>query len=311
MTTPARHVIGIGETILDIIFKDGQVRSAVPGGSTFNAMISLGRCRVPAMLVSEVGADNAGEYILNFMRANNVATDYMLSAREGQTPLSLAFLDANNDATYSFYTSPFTPAERCLPEIEADDILLFGSYYAIDRRRRASVKSLLDYARAQGALIVYDVNFRAAHRGEVARLMPNIIENLVAADIVRGSSDDFSIIYNKSSAAAVYREEVACYCPNFIYTAGAAPVEAFGEGALALGYPTPAVPTVSTIGAGDSFNAGLIYALLRNDIRRQQLAAGLTAAQWERLITTAQRFAANCCGSMCNYISADFAQKGC
>lgn len=36
-----RKVIGIGETVLDIIFRDEQPISAVPGGSTFNAMVSL------------------------------------------------------------------------------------------------------------------------------------------------------------------------------------------------------------------------------------------------------------------------------
>ena len=38
-----RKVIGIGETILDILFRDGQPQAAVPGGSVYNAMISLGR----------------------------------------------------------------------------------------------------------------------------------------------------------------------------------------------------------------------------------------------------------------------------
>ena len=41
-----RRVIGIGETVLDIIFKDDQPISAVPGGSTFNCLVSLGRCGV-------------------------------------------------------------------------------------------------------------------------------------------------------------------------------------------------------------------------------------------------------------------------
>ena len=38
-----RKVIGIGETILDILFRDGQPQAAVPGGSVYNAVISLGR----------------------------------------------------------------------------------------------------------------------------------------------------------------------------------------------------------------------------------------------------------------------------
>ena len=47
-----RKVIGIGETVLDIIFRDGQPIGAVPGGSVFNGVISLGRAGVPATFSS-------------------------------------------------------------------------------------------------------------------------------------------------------------------------------------------------------------------------------------------------------------------
>ncbi len=50
-----RKVIGIGETVLDIIFKNNQPDTAAPGGSTFNSMVSLGRAGVSAYFISEVG----------------------------------------------------------------------------------------------------------------------------------------------------------------------------------------------------------------------------------------------------------------
>ena len=40
-----RKIIGIGETVLDIVFREGQPQAAVPGGSVFNSMISLGALR--------------------------------------------------------------------------------------------------------------------------------------------------------------------------------------------------------------------------------------------------------------------------
>lgn len=55
-----RKVIGIGETTFDIIFKDGQPVSAVPGGSAFNAIISLGRSGVNTTFISEAGNDRIG-----------------------------------------------------------------------------------------------------------------------------------------------------------------------------------------------------------------------------------------------------------
>ena len=67
-----RKVIGIGETILDIIFRGGQPTAAVPGGSVFNGIVSLGRIGVPICFISETGNDHVGNIILNFMRENNI-----------------------------------------------------------------------------------------------------------------------------------------------------------------------------------------------------------------------------------------------
>ena len=91
-------VIGIGETILDIIFKNNQPHAAVPGGSTFNGLISLGRLGVPVSFISEVGNDHVGEFIRDFMTENNLSTRYVERFPDGKSPISLAFLDGDSNA---------------------------------------------------------------------------------------------------------------------------------------------------------------------------------------------------------------------
>ncbi len=303
----SRKVIGIGETILDIIFKNNKVTAAVPGGSTFNTLISLGRCKVNAALLSETGDDKAGGYVLDFMRANGVDTSRMLRVNGMQTPVSLAFLNEDNDAAYSFYKSGGNDLpDFTFPEVRADDVALFGSYYAIQERGRSRVKAFLDYARSSGAILYYDVNYRPAHKEELVKLRPNIIDNLEFADIVRGSRDDFDIIYTTDDADRLFRSELSFYTRNFVYTDGSRPVSVFGRDYKAV-FPTTATDVVSTIGAGDSFNAGFIYALLREGITRADLEKGLSSRQWDNLIRTAQCFAADCCRSMSNYVSEKFA----
>ena len=54
-------------TILDILFKNNQPTAAVPGGSVFNGLVSLGRAGVNVTFISEVGGDHVGDIILNFM----------------------------------------------------------------------------------------------------------------------------------------------------------------------------------------------------------------------------------------------------
>ena len=95
-----RKVIGIGETILDIIFRCEQPHAAVPGGSVFNGLTSLGRLGQEVLFISETGNDRVGEIIRNFMRNNNISTDYVDCFPDGKSPISLAFLDDNQNANY-------------------------------------------------------------------------------------------------------------------------------------------------------------------------------------------------------------------
>ena len=204
-----RKVIGIGETVLDIIFKNDQPIGAVPGGSVFNGIISLGRCGIPASFISETGNDRVGKKIISFLKENNVNAEYLYVYPESKSPISLAFLNERNDAEYVFYKDhPHDQLDFVYPDIQPDDIVMFGSYYAVNPVIRPQMVAFLDHAKNKGAIIYYDVNFRASHQHEVMKLTPNILENLEYADIVRGSSEDFEILYKKTDADAIYRSQI-------------------------------------------------------------------------------------------------------
>lgn len=303
-----RRVIGIGETILDVLFKDNQPKAAVPGGSVFNGIISLGRAGANVTFISEVGGDKVGNIILDFMKENGVGTDNVMVYPDRKSPVSLAFLNEKNDAEYIFYKDyPSLRLDAEMPEVTGDDIIMFGSYYAITPQLRDKVKELLDRAREAGAIIYYDVNFRKSHAHEAIKLMPIILENFEYADIVRGSNEDFGFMFGMTDPDKVYQHKVSFYCPRFICTNG-------GEGlclrtaTLKKDYPVAPLQTVSTIGAGDNFNAGLVFGLLKNRIRRADLDE-LTEADWDKIIASGMSFSKEVCTSLDNYISKEFAEK--
>jgi fructokinase len=306
-----RKVIGIGETVLDIIFKNDQPTAAVPGGSVFNALISLGRSGVKAAFISETGNDRVGRTIINFLKENGVDGQSVYVYPDSKSPISLAFLNERNDAEYIFYKDhPNDRLEFTFPDIQPDDIVLFGSYYAVNPVIRPQVMGFLDYARQHGAILYYDVNFRAAHKNEVMKLTPNILENLEFADIVRGSTEDFEVMFRKSDPDAIYRSQIAFYTRNFICTRGAQPVELRADGGLKKQYPVETSgETVSTIGAGDNFNAGFAYGLIKHNIRRADIEQGLSEEQWDQVIGCAQQFSANVCKSINNYVSPEFGRE--
>ena len=305
-----RKVIGIGETVLDIIFRDEKPISALPGGSTFNAIISLGRSGVKASMISETGNDRIGQNIIKFMESNGIDASYVNVYPESKSPLSLAFLNDHNDADYIFYKDhPHDRIDYVYPEVNADDIVLFGSFFALNPVIRPQVYAFLDYARQRGAILYYDVNFRASHKNEVMKVTPNLLDNLEMADIVRGSSEDFEILFRQHDADTVYRSQIAFYTKKFIYTRSADPVEVRGDSGFSKHYPVLPTETVSTIGAGDNFNAGFIYGLIKNGITRQHIDQGLTESQWDALVSSALDFSAECCRDIYNYVSEEYGEK--
>ncbi|MBR1927760.1 MAG: carbohydrate kinase [Bacteroidales bacterium] len=302
-----RKVIGIGETVYDIVFKGGQPTAAVPGGSTFNSMISLGRCGIPSGFLSEIGNDKVGSVIREFMAANGVDPGFV-NILPGKTPLSLAFLDENNDASYSFYREQDPEREAFVyPEIIPEDVVLFGSFYALNPACRPEVRRFLEYAKSCGAILYYDVNFRPSHVKDLGNIGNAIWENFELADVVRGSHEDFRTLFGIGDAEAVFAEKISGHCGRFICTFGADPLKVQDLNGFHGEYPVSRIETVSTIGAGDSFNAGFIYGLVRNGITREALKSGLPAGVWDSLIACAQSFSACCCQSSFNYITPDFA----
>jgi fructokinase len=215
----SRRVYCIGETVLDIIFREGIPVAAKPGGSMLNSAVSLGRAGVPVHLISDIGQDQAGDIILDFLAQNQVDTTYIERFNVGQTALSLAFLNTNKDAEYTFYKS--FPNERLkspFPSLSPDDIILFGSFYSVTGSIREKLKRFIQDARSLGLFILYDPNFRKSHLRELDNVRPWIIENIGMASMVRGSDEDFQLIFNAGTAEQAFNHVSDAGCPVLVYT---------------------------------------------------------------------------------------------
>ena len=225
----------------------------------FNGLISLGRSGLDTAFISETGNDRVGRRIISFLEENHVDASNISVYPEAKSPVSLAFLNENNDAEYIFYKDhPHDRLEFITPNIQPNDVVMFGSFYAINPVIRPQMQAFLEYAHEKGAILYYDVNYRASHLNDLVKVTANILENFELADIIKGSSEDFEIMYNKKDAESVYRAQIDFYCKNFVYTQGSNPIEFRAKGGLSKQYPVVATKTVSTIGAGDNFNAGLL-----------------------------------------------------
>ncbi|MCQ2128224.1 MAG: PfkB family carbohydrate kinase [Bacteroidaceae bacterium] len=302
-------IIGIGETVYDIIFRNNQPDKAVPGGSTYNAMISLGRTLgrsgVPCMMISETGDDHIGRVIADFTEKNHVSSEYITINHGTKTHISLAFLDENNDAQYEFYKDhKHADIPNHFPKVNHDDLVLFGSFFAINPVIRPMTRAFLSQAYASGATLYYDINFRRNHQADLPLVKDNIEENYKFATIVRGSADDFDFLYGTKDASYIYNRYILPHCDNFILTDGANSITVFTPEINGMSISVEPITTVSTIGAGDNFNAGFLYGMATQ-------GTALTETNLKTIIGIAQRFAQCVCQSIYNYVDEDFAENLC
>jgi fructokinase len=300
MTTGTRRIFCIGETVLDVIFRDNKPVAANPGGSMLNSAISLGRAGIPVYFISDFARDHAGNMIHDFLLKNGIATEYISRYQNGQTSMALAFLDNEQKADYSFYK--LFPEERLtlpLPAVQPGDIVLFGSFYALTLTLRPKLMQFIQSAKSVGAFIIYDPNFRRAHLGELDALRPWILENISLSSLVRGSDEDFGHIFSAADANQAFQHISGAGCPSLVYTRNSRKVEVISAG-FSKSYQVPKLIPVSTIGAGDAFNAGMIHALCT-----MTRSTTLTGSEWDLLIASGIQFSSDVCQSMDNYISVD------
>lgn len=300
-----RKIYCIGETVYDIMFQNGKAIESRPGGPVLNAAVSLGRLGEKVYVVGDQADDAIGNIIADFLVDNNVSTKYLTLYNGAKSRMLLAFLNEHNEPSYSFYKIRVDGEIKItFPEVRKDDIVLFGSFTSIKKEVREDLVICLKAAREVGALIIYDPNFRPVHIKVRDNVIDFIKENISLSHIVKGSNEDFQNIFESSSANDAKEITKNYGCDNLIYTANKYGVNLF-TGDFHKIFDVPRIEPVSTVGAGDNFAAGLIYALIQEHVYAADLEK-LDHDVWRKIIRVAIDFAINVCMSYDNYISNDF-----
>jgi len=293
----AGKAIGAGEMIVDIVSKDNKIIASNPGGSVFNTMVSIARQGHTALFAGRLTDDSLGRQILQFMHDNRMSIDFVQVADTGSTPYSQATLDAFNNANYRFFRNPPEKIQPLiLPEISENDVVAIGSYFAVSPETRTDVQRLLKEAKKHCATIYYDINFRKSHAEERDELMPAFIDNFRKSDIVRCSREDLDTLFPNISLSDIYSRFldgklfIVTDAENLIY---------IRQNKTEKTYGVARIEPVSTIGAGDSFNAGLICSILNNE---NLLPKPYSETIIDAMIDSGRKFAAQACLSWENYV---------
>lgn len=288
-----RKIIAIGESVLDTIFKDDQPVRSFMGGRIANTAAILGTMHLPVAMVSECCADSVGDIIINYLTRHNVNVTSIDRYTEGSTSLSAIFNEGGKDKLVNYGVYPKNRFDVVWPRIDEDDILLFGSLYAITEPQRAALFELVKYAVERKAIIIYLPGFQHGIGFHIAHVMPAILENLEVSDLVIAHERDLRDVFPGESAQQAFTNHVEFYCDNYLHIHPDLTVTRFNKGGRAVPHPAIGVPNQHMLGWQAGFTAGVIYGLLKNEVTHANVHQ-LPRPAWADIVTSAQAIAAAC-----------------
>ena len=112
----------------------------------------------------------------------------------------------------------------------------------------------------------------------------------------------------EKDADKIFQGRIKFYSKNFIYTMGADGAKVFNN-EFAKKYDGKKITPVSTVGAGDNFNAGIIYGMIKENITSEDLLGTIEEERWNRIVNYAIEFSAFVCTTLDNYISPELAEQ--
>lgn len=292
-------VVG-GEALIDLVPVEGLLYP-VPGGGPLNTAIALGRLDVPVGFLGTLSRDDYGATLARVLTAAGVDTS-LVCWSDAPTPLAMVDRRADGKGTYRFYLSG-TAFTDLLPESlpplpdEVWAIHVGTLSLALDPPAGAH-EALLDREKGRRTIVV-DPNVRPGVFGDPHSYRARFERIASDADIVKLSDEDASWIYPSLRLDQIL-DHLLSVGPTLVAitmgSAGALAASRHGRARV----PAPTVAVADTVGAGDSFAAALLAAL----IERGALGPGGTRPFDDALIEEALTHAVTASAITCTRVGA-------
>jgi sugar/nucleoside kinase (ribokinase family) len=237
-----------------------------PGGAPANVAVAAHRLGARSAFIGKVGDDAFGRFLIDTLRAEGVETRGMRVDPDARTTMAIIAMPDAFSAEFVFYRNP--GADMLLGPDELDEALLrearafhFGSISLIAEPSRSATLRALSLARAGGALISFDVNYRPSLWPRPEAAVDTICSALALADLVKVNEGELALLTGtddpvSGSAALLARGPHVC-----VVTLGAE--ESFFRIGGEIGFLQPfRVETVDAVGCGDAFMAGVLTQLV-------------------------------------------------
>jgi fructokinase len=247
---------------------------AMPGGGPANIAVGLVRLGVPTAFAGRFSRQGFGPWLRSYLVANGLDLAPSVDAAEDAT-IALVTLDDQGRASYTFYgpgtadwqweadelpdLTAATPADLGISAVHTGSIAL-----TLEPGAGVLAKWLADLRRGNRVLVSFDPNMRPSLVGDLSAYRERLPGVISSSHIVKASDEDVEVLYPGATAPEVADRWLSVGVSLVVITEGARGATAFHEnGARAHGAPPP-IEVADTIGAGDSFSAGLLAYFAKN-----------------------------------------------
>lgn len=312
-------ILSCGDALYDVFVstKHGAVPTdtgavtmeARVGGSPLNVAIALSRLGQSAGFFAKISTDPLGQRLLAHLAAEQVETDLCVRTA-APTTLAIVALDGKGVPAYSFYTDGTADRSLDLFELparlpDAVHAIHIGSYTTALEPTAGTLEALV--ARERGRrLISYDPNVRPSIVPDRARWRERVAALSAYAHLMKASAEDIEFLFPGADPRDVLREWLACGVLLAVATRGEAGSLAMTRNGLSAETPARKVTVVDTVGAGDTFQAGLLTWLAESGSLSPDGIAALT----ERDLGAMLDFAARAAAITCSRRGADTPRRG-
>ena len=258
--------LSCGEALFDFFptseTDTGFIFDARIGGSPFNVAIGLSRLGCDAALFTSLSIDPLGRRLEQTLREEGVGTSFIV---DKQNPTTLAFvgLESRGVPHYKFYgheAADCSVREEDLPDLpQSVTAMHFGSYSLVVEPTGSSMLQLARRYREE-KLVSLDPNPRLNVEPDVNRWRQCVESFSEIADLIKVSDEDLGVLFPGESIDTAITRWSERGAQLIVVTRGSngALVSFQGKVFEASGCP---VEVVDTVGAGDSFQAGLLCGL--------------------------------------------------
>lgn len=283
-------IVALGELLIDFteagVSKDGQkLFEQNPGGAPANLLTVASHMGYKTAFVGKVGRDMHGAFLKKTLQKEGICTDYIIEDEDCFTTLAFVEINQNGEREFSFARKPgadtkLTKEELDKQLLETCKIFHYGSLSLTDEPAKTAAIEAIRIAKAAGAVISYDPNYRESlwkTKAEAIKTMKSVIHY---ADVMKVSDEESVLLTGKGNYQDALKELLNMGPAIVAITLGSDGV-LLGTSDNLEQIPGVKVEAVDTTGAGDSFWGGFLSGMLKNE--------NLSDITWENLKKCAQQ----------------------